>query len=82
MNPVRYGKTIGFPEIAAQTGKTLTSIPMKDAWGMFGSKASTDKVDNFASVMLERIQKNAAEGIDVMREWMKSLADQVSKQNL
>lgn len=106
MNPVRYGKTIGFPEIAARTGKTLTSIPMKDkstikilsdersfnvfqvkngkiidAWGMFGSKASTDKVDNFASVMLERIQKNAAEVIDVMREWMKSLANQVSKQN-
>ena len=30
MNTTSALRTIGFPEIAARTGKVLTSIPMKD----------------------------------------------------
>lgn len=99
-------RAIGFPEIAARTGKVLTSIPMKDkstvkilsdahsfdvyqvkngkiisACGMRGSEDSTD-IGNFASGMLETIQKNAADGIDVFQEWMKSLAKLATKQDL
>lgn len=99
-------RTIGFPEIAARTGKVLTSIPMKDksavkilsdahsfevyqvkngkvitACGMSGFKDSTN-IGNFAGGMLEKIQKNAAEGIDVFQEWMKSLSKLATKQDL